>query len=230
MFNAPNPQAHPGRHIHYPKNVKCEWGRKQTIDVTGIVWKNFEEDQVWRAIDRRLGYPISSGIIRGGGAERYRGNYMAGKNAYLYFDCAENAAYFGWYLNRLLVHDPKEPSHTGWYRISADMAGGATMIQWKFHEEQDGDRGFTGNRSARPYQELLDTPRFLKNIDRGETVILWCNFCEKYGHNARDHRKNITCDLWNSSGGDEYTCERCGLGNHHHSVCHARKKFRAWDY
>ena len=230
MFNAPRPQAHAGRYIFYPQSSRCEWGQRQTIDVSGIVWKNFEEEQVWRAIDHRLGYPLSSGIIRGGGAERYRGNFMAGKNAYLYFDCAENAAYFGCYLNRLLVHDPKEAAHTGWYRISAEMAGNATMIQWKFQEDRDGNRGFVGNRSARPYTELLATPTFLKKIDRGSLVILWCNFCEELGHNARDHRKNITCDLWNASGGEEYKCEKCGYGNHHHSVCHAKKKGPRWGF
>ena len=155
---------------------------------------------------------------------------MAGKNAYLYFDCAENAAYFGWYLDRLLVHDPKEAAHTGWYRISAEMAGNATMIQWKFQEDRHHSRGFVGNRSARPYSELLVTPTFLKKIDRGELVILWCNFCEELGHNARDHRKNITCDLWIGCGGEEYKCEKCGYGNHHHSVCHAKKKNRARNY
>ena len=109
------------------------------------------------------------------------------------------------------------------------MAGGATMIQWKFHEEQNGDRGFSANRSARPYDELLVTPRFLKGIDRGTTVILWCNFCEEYGHNARDNQKNITCDLWHKCGGEEYTCEICGKANHHRSVCQDRK-YRARKY
>ena len=223
MFNAPRPEARPDRYIYYPRRSDDQEGARQTIDISGLIWKNFQEDEVWRAIDRRLGYPFSSGIIIGGGAERYKGNFVTGKNAYLYVDSPDNTAYFAWYLDGLEVHEADAPWSRGWHKICAKIAGSATMIQYTFPEEKpNGDRGFNGNRSARKTIELLTTPKNLKAIDKEEVVLQWCNFCEVYGHEARNKNGEIICDRWFHEGGESYRCPWCGKPGHDERVCRSR--------